>query len=94
MKLTRHQTVEGLLATVGDYLVAREAEHNLPLGILGTLRDQPEVYPDPPYLASVVDRGQIALVAVRTPPFGAVLSEPGVSAERILNAVALLVVED
>ena len=55
---------------------------------------QPEVYPDPPYLASVVDRGQIALVAVRTPPFGAVLSEPGVSVERILNAVALLVVED
>lgn len=91
MELTRYATAEALLDAVGDYLVDREAEHNLPLGILGTLRDHPGAYPEPPYLASVAEGGAVALVAVRTPPHDLILSEPGASADRIGAAVAVLV---
>ena len=31
---------------LGDVLLADEARHNLPLGLLATARAQPEVYPD------------------------------------------------
>ena len=71
----RYDAVAAYADEVGSYLTAREAEHNLPLGILGTLRGQPEVYREPPYLAVVRDGATIALVALRTPPFGLVLSE-------------------
>ncbi len=91
MDLTRHASATSLLAAVGDYLEAREAEHNLPLGILGTLRDHPEVYPDPPYLAAVMDQGAVVLIAVRTPPHHLILSEPGVPAGRVADAVTALV---
>ena len=91
MRLTRFDDGPGILAAAGDYLVAREAQHNLPLGILGTLRDRPEVYPEPPYLAVVMDGDPIALVAVRTPPWDLVLSEAGVPERRIPEAVDVLI---
>jgi len=91
MELTRYSAAPAMIAAVGDYLAAREAEHNLPLGILGTLRDHPEVYPDTPYLASLSDRDTVALLAVRTPPHHLILSEPGGPADRIPEAVATLV---
>lgn len=94
MHVTRHADATTLLADVGDYLVRREAEHNLPLGILGTLRDRPETYPAPPYLAVVrAASDDIALVAIRTPPYGLVLSEPGVPEVRLGDAVAALVAD-
>lgn len=93
MDLIRHDTVEAMLAACADYLVQREAEHNLPLGILGTLRDHPDTYPEPPYLAVVSDGPRIALVAVRTPPFGLVLSEPGMMGAGLEDAIATLVAE-
>ena len=91
MELTHFPSAEAMLAEAGDYLAAREAEHNLPLGILGTLRDHPEVYPDPPYLAAVIDQEAVALLAVRTPPHHLILSEPGVAAGSIADAVGLLI---
>jgi len=93
MHVTRHATAVALLEAAGDYLVAREAENNVPLGILATLRDQPGTYPEPPYLATVWDAGRIALVAVRTPPFGPVLSEPGVPDDRVPLAIDVLVAD-
>ena len=91
MELVRQATAAALLAEAGAYLVAREAEHNLPLGLLLTLRDQPGLYPQTPYFATVADADGIALVAVRTPPYGVVLSEPGASGERLEAAVDALV---
>ncbi|MEO8461974.1 MAG: GNAT family N-acetyltransferase [Chloroflexota bacterium] len=91
MELARYDSVDRFLAAAGWFLTAREAEHNLPLGILGTLRDHPEVYPEPPYLAVVRDGGAIALVAVRTPPHNLIVSEGGVAADRIAAATAVLV---
>ena len=91
MELTRHATAVSLLAVAGEFLVAREAEHNMPLGILGTLVDRPELYEEPPYLATVGDREGLALVAVRTPPYGGVLSEAGADGARLASAVEALV---
>lgn len=93
MDLVRCGTATELLDAAGGFLVEREAEHNLPLGILATLRDEPDIYPAPPYLATVMDAGQVALVAVRTPPHGLVLSEPGVAVERLGEAAAILVAD-
>ncbi len=93
MELIRYETAAEMLEAVGDYLVAREAEHNLVLGILGTLRDHPEVYPQPPYLAAVTDRDAVAQVAVQTPPHDLILSEPGVTADRIRLVVSALVAD-
>lgn len=80
-----------MLSACGDYLAEREAEHNLPLGILGTLRDQPDTYPDPAYLAVVRDGADVVLVALRTPPHGLVLSEPGVTTTGVDAAIQVLV---
>ena len=91
MDLTRFDSADALLEAAGGYLVEREAEHNLPLGILLTLREQPGFYREPPYLAAVRDGGRIALIGVRTPPHGLILSEPGVPARRIPAAVETLV---
>ena len=38
MKLTRHDSAEGFLAHAGEFLGAREAEHNLILGLSSRLR--------------------------------------------------------
>jgi uncharacterized protein len=65
-----------LLVVAGEFLVAREAEHNLIFGILGRLRTRRSAFgTDEPYLAALVDGGDIAGVVVRTPPYGPVLSE-------------------
>lgn len=93
MDLTRFDSADALLAAAGDYLSEREAEHNLPLGILFTLRDQPGVYREAPYLGVVRDAGAVALVVVHTPPRGLILSEPGVATDRI-GAAVLAVVDD
>ena len=91
--MTRHATAVALLEAAGEHLCAREAENNVQLGILATLRDQPGIHPEPPYLATVRDAGRIALVAVRTPPFGPVLSEPGVPEDRVALSVDALVAD-
>ncbi len=93
MDLTRFDSADALLEAAGGFLAEREAEHNLPLGILTTLRDQPGVYREAPYLGVVREAGDVALVVVHTPPRGLILSEPGVATDRIAAAV-LAVVED
>ncbi len=62
-----------LMEAAGAFLVAREAEHSLLLGLLGAVRDRPEVFRDP-YLALVRDVAGVGLVAVCTPPHDLVLS--------------------
>ena len=75
MELRRCDTPDGLLELAGSFLAAREAEHNLLFGILGSLRRNPEEFgEDEPYLAVLLDEGAVAGVVLRTPPFGPVLS--------------------
>ena len=77
---------------VQPFLMAREAEHNLLLGIAGELLAFPEPAKDNevPFLAVVEERDQVVLVALRTPPQNLVLSriEPP---ESVAGALSLLV---
>ena len=75
MELRRFGSVEAFLAVVEEFLVAREAEHNLILGVTNTLLTAPGVYKQPPYLAAVLDRGRVVAASTQTPPWDLVLSE-------------------
>jgi predicted GNAT family acetyltransferase len=65
--------VEDFLRLAGGYLAAREAEHNLLLGICSGI--QAGLYDEAPYLAVGLDGDQVLGAAVRTPPWRLVLSE-------------------
>ena len=75
MQLTRHETAGDFLARAGDFLTAREAEHNLILGISSRLQREPVLYGEPAYLATVEDEGRVIGVTMRTPPHNLILSE-------------------
>lgn len=51
------------------WLLRREAEHNLLLGLLRTLETSPELFEPPIYLAAVERDGEVVGCAFRTPPF-------------------------
>jgi predicted GNAT family acetyltransferase len=69
--------VDEFLERAGAFLEAREAQHNLIFGICSTLRQDPNAYGAPPYLAVVnlLPDDRVVAAAVRTPPFPLVLSE-------------------
>lgn len=75
MDLRRYDDASDFLADAGTFLAAREAEHNVTLGLARTLIDTPGDYPLTPYLAVVTDRQQVVATALRTPPYNLVLSE-------------------
>lgn len=75
MKLHRFEQVNLFYEKVKDYLLTHPAEHNLLLGIIQTLIDYPQRYNSTPYLASVESDEKIVAVAIRTPPYGLVLSQ-------------------
>ena len=75
MELRRFDAVGDFLDVAGSFLVEREAEHNLMLGVASSITEAPEAYSGPPYLAVVTDRDRVVAAAVRTPPFRLVLSE-------------------
>ncbi len=62
-------------ARAGDLLLCDEARHNLALGLLGTLVDHPELYPERRFWL-VEDGGTVVAAALRTPPHGLVLAQP------------------
>lgn len=65
----------GFYERVAAFLLQREAEHNLILGIVGSLVGVADPqYPDP-FLASVERDGEVVGAAMRTPPHNLVLSE-------------------
>jgi len=63
------------LAEAGPLLLADEARHNLILGLAGTLRATPDLYPDRS-LWLVYDGGAVVGAALRTPPYNVVLARP------------------
>jgi uncharacterized protein len=74
IRVRRFAEVGDFLEAAGDFLVAREAEHNLIFGICSSLRETPERYGEP-YLAVVVRGETVVAAAIQTPPFRLVLSE-------------------
>ena len=79
MVLTVHRpaTVEAFLELAGDFLAAREAEHNLLFGICTAIRTTPELFADDPPSFAVVtnERGGVVLASLRAPPHNQVLSQ-------------------
>ncbi len=74
MRLERFDDTAEFYGCAQAFLLAREAEHNLMLGLCAALR-QGNVYQQPPYLAVVEDEGEVIAVAMRTPPYRLILSE-------------------
>ena len=75
MELTRHETADAFLAHAGEFLGAREAEHNLILGLTSRLRVAPSLYGEPAYFAVVEEGGRVVGASMRTPPHNLILSE-------------------
>jgi len=74
MDVIRFESVAAYRAFAGDFLVAREAEHNLIFGIASQIEADPSQFAGQPYLAAVVDDGQVIGAALRTPPWRIILS--------------------
>jgi uncharacterized protein len=65
------------LDRASDFLVAREAEHNLMLGVATQVRSMPDAFgTEVPRFGVVTDgSGRVVAATMRTPPFNQVLSE-------------------
>ena len=74
MRAIRVDEADAFLALAGPFLRAREAEHNLALGLLGRLRTEPRLYGFDPTFVVVEDAGEVVGCLLRTPPHGVVLS--------------------
>lgn len=74
MQLIRFDNPAAFAERTSDFLQAREAEHNLILGLTTMLLTTDE-YQLPPYLACVENEGAVVAVAFRTPPHNLILSE-------------------
>ncbi|MGZ4320452.1 MAG: GNAT family N-acetyltransferase [Gaiellaceae bacterium] len=77
MQVERHGDAESFLADAGGFLMEREAEHNLILGITSRLRVDPRAYGQDPYFAVARDGGDVVAATMRTPPHNLILSEVG-----------------
>jgi predicted GNAT family acetyltransferase len=91
VELRRFEDVRTYARRVEPFLLAHEGAHCLPLGILTTLRAQPDTWSDDaPYLALVEDDArEVVLVAMRTPPYNLILSLPA-SDDSTADALALV----
>jgi uncharacterized protein len=77
LNLRHHDDVEDFLAAAGSFLEAREAEHNLILGVCTNIRRYPDVVADNPpvFLTVTASDGRPVAASFRMPPFNQVLSE-------------------
>ena len=75
LRVESYPDVSAYLSAVGPFLVAREAEHNLLLGIAGTVRDHPDVFSGPKLFLAAMDGDEVVAVASRTDPWRVLLSE-------------------
>ena len=74
-KFTFERNASAFLARIADFLVRREAENNLVLGILSGIIDGRQTFNDePPLMVAVESAAGIQLVALRTPPHNLLLS--------------------
>jgi predicted GNAT family acetyltransferase len=80
MRAIRHHDLAAFRARVTPLLVTREAENNLPLGLLAA------VHQTPPLLVEVCDEGGAPLaVAMQTPPFNLIITDGSLA---MMDAIA------
>ena len=75
MRLTRYDDARSFLTRAGEFLSAREAEHNLILGLSSRLLRDPVMYGEPVYFAVADDGETVVGAAMRTPPHNLILSK-------------------
>ena len=75
MRLERHENATSFLERTSDFLLEREAQHNLILGLAARLRTEPRLYGEDPYFAVALDGERVVGAAMRTPPHNLILSE-------------------
>src|SRR6266540_3792810 len=86
LRLRRAADVDEFDRLAGEFLRAREAEHNLMLGLCSGLRAMRTTAPSrtrsvstppalTPYFAVVTSNDEVVGASMRTPPHGAILSE-------------------
>jgi predicted GNAT family acetyltransferase len=83
----RASSVAGFMDLAGEFLAAREAEHNLIFGICSSIEADPSQFEGSPYLATVLHGDRVVGAAIRTPPWRLVLSvmdHPG-AAHRLVD---------
>jgi predicted GNAT family acetyltransferase len=89
--VVRLDDAAAFLAQAEPFLLADEARHNLFLGLAGTIRDSPQLYPlRSLWLART--GGRPVAAALRTPPFNLVLARP--ESPEALAALAAAVIEE
>ena len=86
MQRQRFETPESFHQPIESYLLAREAEHNLLVSIVSQLLQNPEMFREAPYLATVDQGDGILAVGLRTPPWPLQLSQV-----QDMDAIPLLV---
>ncbi|HLY87188.1 MAG TPA: GNAT family N-acetyltransferase [Gaiellaceae bacterium] len=88
MEVVRLDDAAAFLEEAEPLLLADEARHNLILGIAGTIRDAPEIYPERS-LWLVRDGAEVVGAALRTPPYNLILAQPrtGEALEALAEAV-------
>ena len=90
MDVLRSSSVAGFMDLAGEFLEAREAEHNLIFGICSNIEHDPNFFGGAPYLATVLHGDRVVGAAIRTPPWRLVLSvmdHPG-AAHRLVDDLA------
>lgn len=73
MKLTRYESAPAFLSRAQAWLEEHEALNSLIVGIAVRLAEHPDRIKQPPYLATVEDKGALAAAAVMTPPHRIIL---------------------
>lgn len=90
MRVRRYTDLPAFSERVTPYLAASEAQNCLPLGILASLATNPGQFGREPYMACVEnDAGDIALVALRTPPHNLILSLPASPRQTLATLAAV-----
>ncbi|MBA3434252.1 MAG: GNAT family N-acetyltransferase [Actinobacteria bacterium] len=85
MEVRRVADPSAFLAAAEPFLLEDEARHNLILGIAGTLRDHPDLYPEH-RLWLVENEEHVVGAALQTPPFNLVLARS--TANAVTEALA------
>jgi uncharacterized protein len=91
IQVTRSDDADAFLAEAEELLLADEARHNLILGIAGTIRDSPDLYPLRSFWLAK-HGGKVVGAAMRTPPYNLVLARPEEAS--VLEALARAVTDE
>src|SRR5690242_8707347 len=80
MRVQRHSGVRAFLNRAEPFLMRNEAENNMMLAVRGTAGSRGVELDENAYLATIEDSGEVVGCAVRTPPFGLVITKAGIAA--------------